>query len=630
MTSQRLVSIGLAILLCGAVFPAEANQNPPVDVPDEFGMGERLSLVAWFRDHKIDVADPNDLPSLRAAYLRMTRPPEPDAKQEGTTAKAEEMSQVDDLKTTLWVRHGRSIAGFPPVSELQELLRKLDGEAEAAFAAKRAEAERLVRKQSQPAVIVPAVGVSQLKATPAAQAAPTGSSGITPTSLPPTALPPDATEPPPGSWREAQSEAGTTYRLLCSEVMGPLQRRAGPRPTWYVTAMRYMENNIARSVNSMITDIVPAPTPLLRWLLAAGCKDPGFQVTACLYNGEFVHDPDPMFAALEREGYSLRLRQACAAKIVEYAWHFGVAVQNERHQRYFDIASKLGIQLLHSDLRDPRLKSIVARQLRTARNIFYPDQDCLDFMAVYVAEINRCKSSLTAVDPWLSAMLLGQSELMLAWKARGNGYANQVTEDGWEGFRRHQETAKAQFETAWAIDPKQPLAATMRIAVAMGMSEGSDVIMAWLDRAVTVCPDHAPAYSMASLALSPQWGGTPHLQMEVARRAIQTGDYTSPAVHMFHDLLQPPGVSRLRTWDDLSRIVSGYIESPYFSEMRNKNLHHMIDLAYSYQHPKIVVSTIEKLDGKPDLKLLGKDASKIMELYQKAKNDPFTQPSNKP
>jgi hypothetical protein len=622
MIRPFFVRVALAFLLAGLAFPADAVSVGPVDVPDEFGLGERLALVAWLRERKVVVADPNDLPALRDAYWHLTRPAELDAEQAKRTAKKAELDQIDELKTQLWVRHRRSITGFPAVAELKELLTRLDAEAETVIAAQRAEADRLSR-QEPPSVAAPTAGTSPPKAPLEAQTAAPGVVG-TPT----TDLVPDVPEPPPGSWREANSEAGTTYRLLYSEVVQPLRRRPGPRPAWYATAIRFMENAIVGASDPVAASVVSLEPVKFKDLQASGCNDPGVQAIACINNGAFVNDPDQLFAALERDGYPRRLRHACAVKVVEFAWNPRVAVQSERHQRYSAVVMKLGNELLHCDARNQRLKSMLALQLRNTWNVFYPDQKSLDWNASYVAEIDRCEGLVNAVDPWLAAMIRGQYELMLAWKDRGNGYAAKVTDAGWEGFRRHQEAAKAHFEAAWALDPTQPLAATMRIAVAMGMSEGAGAIMTWLDRAVTACPDHRLAYSMATLALSPQWGGTPLQQLEVARRALRTGDFTSPAAYRFFDALSPPGVRA--SWEEVSRVLRGYIDSPSYREARIENLHRLIRSAYEYRHSDVVVSAISELNGKLDSKRLGENASKIMEMYQKAKDQQAEQPAPDP
>jgi len=63
-----------ALLAPGAatVFAANADDgSAPVAVPDDIGLGERLALVAWLNDHGAPPADPQDLPAMRRAFLRL-------------------------------------------------------------------------------------------------------------------------------------------------------------------------------------------------------------------------------------------------------------------------------------------------------------------------------------------------------------------------------------------------------------------------------------------------------------------------------------------------------------------------------------------------------------------------------
>src|SRR5580700_9097760 len=68
----RCLAVALLCARFGLAMAAEA--DAPVAVPDEAGLGERLALVAWLHEHQVAVADANDLPALRHAYLAKTNP----------------------------------------------------------------------------------------------------------------------------------------------------------------------------------------------------------------------------------------------------------------------------------------------------------------------------------------------------------------------------------------------------------------------------------------------------------------------------------------------------------------------------------------------------------------------------
>lgn len=592
MPTVRFASAVLLAGLLGRVFAVDAADGP-VDVPDEFGLGERLALVAWLRDHHVAIADADDLAGLRAAYRQATHPPA--AAPAGPSPDAE---RLDELKTRLWVRHHRSIAGSPPIDELAALLARLDAEADAALAAQRAEADRLARLQPRP--------------TPAPAPEPAKTAAAKPASA--ATAPPSATAKataavddgalPAGSWREMRSETGATYRILAAEVIEPLRRRPGPKPAWYGKAIRFMDATIARAIDPVCEAAMDNPYKLADELRAEGCDDPGVWATAYMHFDGQAKEPDRVYSALERGGYALRLRAAIARRITLMTYRPGAATQSETHQRYVRIAGDLGIKLLSSDVSDPRMKSLLAEQLGQATRTFYPWPFNLEWIAACVAEIDRREGFANAVDPWLAAMIRGQSELMLAWRSRGNGKASSVTEEGWAGFRTHQDAARARFEAAWSLDPSQPFAATQRIVVAMGSSEGSDAVLTWLDRAATACPDHQASYRMAREAFSWSWANAPELALEVGHRAARTGDFSSPAAFLLFQANPGPGMARRRsdedTWTEVGTVLHGYAVSPAYAEFRPYFLRRVAAGAYGSKRFDAVLWALNELGEKPD------------------------------
>ena len=55
------------------------------------------------------------------------------------------------------------------------------------------------------------------------------------------------------------------------------------------------------------------------------------------------------------------------------------------------------------------------------------------------------------VDEWLLLLWRMKIERNAAWAARGGGYANTVTEEGWSGFEDHGDACRAAFRRAWEL-----------------------------------------------------------------------------------------------------------------------------------------------------------------------------------
>src|SRR5262249_20449759 len=82
---------------------------------------------------------------------------------------------------------------------------------------------------------------------------------------------------------------------------------------------------------------------------------------------------------------------------------------------------------------------------------------------------------------WLASMLDAEYHVILAWRERGGGYANTVSEPGWKGFETNLVAARAAFSEGWKMPPERPLAAARMVYVAMGDS-GPAVMRLLVDR----------------------------------------------------------------------------------------------------------------------------------------------------
>ena len=80
-----------------------------------------------------------------------------------------------------------------------------------------------------------------------------------------------------------------------------------------------------------------------------------------------------------------------------------------------------------------------------------------------------------------------------AWDARGNGYADTVTEEGWKGFHERLAVAAEALSKAYALDPGSPAASTEMIKVMMGEGGGRERMEVWFRRAMAADPDNLDA-----------------------------------------------------------------------------------------------------------------------------------------
>ena len=84
--------------------------------------------------------------------------------------------------------------------------------------------------------------------------------------------------------------------------------------------------------------------------------------------------------------------------------------------------------------------------------------------------------------------LKGISYINYAFDARGGGYANTVTDDGWKKFAQRLETASDVLQDDFRQDPREAAAAADMISVVLGQQGGDAEAMMWFDRAINSDP----------------------------------------------------------------------------------------------------------------------------------------------
>ena len=180
---------------------------------------------------------------------------------------------------------------------------------------------------------------------------------------------------------------------------------------------------------------------------------------------------------------------------------------------------------------------------------------------------------------WLALVLEGQYEINEAWKARGGGYADTVTDEGWKGFRQHLAQARKCFTRAWNLRPDLPLAPDRMMTVALGDS-GLDEMRLWFDRTTAAQLDYADAWSEMRWGLRPRWYGNLDAMRAFGVMAVDTKRFDTDVPRVFFDVisdmeleLQSPGgehiYARSDIWPHLQEMYEGYIAAPAQAGSRN-------------------------------------------------------------
>ena len=94
-----------------------------------------------------------------------------------------------------------------------------------------------------------------------------------------------------------------------------------------------------------------------------------------------------------------------------------------------------------------------------------------------------------------------------AWKARGSGWANTVTDEGWRLFNERLERAAHLMTEAEALPQTCPTLYKEELKIALGQSWKHDRMNKAFNKCVKLFPDYMSIYISKYIFLMPRWGG---------------------------------------------------------------------------------------------------------------------------
>jgi hypothetical protein len=251
-------------------------------------------------------------------------------------------------------------------------------------------------------------------------------------------------------------------------------------------------------------------------LYNTGCDDP--LVKYCV--GSVLHDslrtadaarlvPDLVEQMAQRKYPPHRVASAAARTVKLMAWQRDAAGE----QRFRKVLADALAQVVSSKADESDLRW-VWQALESEFEALPPDMR---------GQICDAGQKSTEHDPWLLNIFRGTHEIKLAWEARGHGFANTVTEEGWRLFFEHMAKAKDYLVKAHEARPQFPEAAAKLIGVATAAGSRLDITERdWFDKATAAQFDFAPAYDVYVGGLYPRWGGSHEKMFRFGIECAQT------------------------------------------------------------------------------------------------------------
>lgn len=132
---------------------------------------------------------------------------------------------------------------------------------------------------------------------------------------------------------------------------------------------------------------------------------------------------------------------------------------------------------------------------------------------------------ISTLEPWIKVYIRARQASSQAWRARGGGWAHEVTDEGWKVWGEKNELAYALAIKAHDLNPNEAMASTLLVE----LCRAGDVTLGprfdsryWFEQAVSVVVDYKDAYHEYAWGLVPRWGGTIQAELEFARECIST------------------------------------------------------------------------------------------------------------
>ncbi len=135
----------------------------------------------------------------------------------------------------------------------------------------------------------------------------------------------------------------------------------------------------------------------------------------------------------------------------------------------------------------------------------------------------------------LAAYFKGNFYIDMAWLARGNGFSDSVSPEGWTLFARRLDVASAALNEAWELNPSAPHVANRMLSVELGQGKGRPRMERWFRRAMQLDNSNYRAASSKLNYLEPKWYGTEEdllaFGQECLKSEVWRGEIPYIAVH---------------------------------------------------------------------------------------------------
>jgi len=107
------------------------------------------------------------------------------------------------------------------------------------------------------------------------------------------------------------------------------------------------------------------------------------------------------------------------------------------------------------------------------------------------------------------------------WRARGGGWAYEVTEEGWEKLKSNLEKALPVAMGAEQLGGNDPVLYKVYLQAGLGLGSSAEQMDTWLEKGLAIEPEYLGLYTIRAIALMPRWGGEDRELEAFARKVTE-------------------------------------------------------------------------------------------------------------
>jgi hypothetical protein len=166
----------------------------------------------------------------------------------------------------------------------------------------------------------------------------------------------------------------------------------------------------------------------------------------------------------------------------------------------------------------------------------------------------------------VATLLDGQFYINEAWCARGSGYANTVTEDGWKLFAERLAQANTILTDLYGKSPEEPAIANAMMVVVLGQQLPRDQMELWFQRGVKNNPDDFHLYMQKRWYLLPRWYGSNEDVWNFGMECSQSTNWAAKIPLILLEAIsdraenEPAVYAQPAIWEPVQKVFLAYLE----------------------------------------------------------------------